>query len=235
MDREWLARRLEAGASYEAIARDAGKSPSTVSYWAKKHGLTSAHKPRHAGRGAIDEESLRTLVAAGASIRTMAKALDRSATTVRHWLKRYGLQTPAAVRVAEGRGARESGRTDPVLTCPLHGPTRHVGRDDGYRCARCRSEHVTERRRRIKLQLIEEAGGACLLCGYDRCPGALQFHHTDPSAKAFQIGAHGVTRALAAARAEAGKCVLLCANCHAEVERDFADLPVRSNQPGAAG
>jgi hypothetical protein len=108
-------------------------------------------------------------------------------------------------------------------------------RADGFRCSRCRSEHVTERRRRVKLQLIREAGGACIICGYDRCPGALQFHHVEPSEKAFHISGRGVTRALEAARLEAQKCVLLCASCHAEVERGFADLPVRSNGPGRAG
>jgi hypothetical protein len=87
----------------------------------------------------------------------------------------------------------------------------------------------------VKLQLIEEAGGRCVLCGYDRCAGALQFHHVDPAEKAFGISGQGVPRALDRARAEATKCVLLCANCHAEVERGFADLPVRSNEPGPAG
>jgi predicted HNH restriction endonuclease len=34
----------------------------------------------------------------------------------------------------------------------------------------------------------------------------------------------GVTRSLAAARAEMAKCVLLCANCHAEVEAGISAL-----------
>jgi hypothetical protein len=34
-----------------------------------------------------------------------------------------------------------------------------------------------------------------------------------------------VTRALDAARAEARKCVLLCSNCHAEVEAGAVQLP----------
>jgi hypothetical protein len=37
-----------------------------------------------------------------------------------------------------------------------------------------------------------------------------------------------VTRSLARARDEARKCVLLCANCHAEVEGGFTQLPLRS-------
>jgi len=34
----------------------------------------------------------------------------------------------------------------------------------------------------------------------------------------------GVTRSLARAKAEAEKCVLLCANCHAEVESGVRSL-----------
>jgi len=34
-------------------------------------------------------------------------------------------------------------------------------------------------------------------------------------------------------RAEAAKCVLLCANCHAELEVGAVDLPVKSGSPAA--
>ena len=80
------------------------------------------------------------------------------------------------------------------------------------------------RRRRIKRQLIEEAGGGCILCGYDRFPGALQFHHLDPAQKSFALSVQGVARSLEKARAEAAKCVLMCANCHAEVEGGLATI-----------
>jgi hypothetical protein len=83
---------------------------------------------------------------------------------------------------------------------------------------------VTARRRRVKAILVEDAGGACVLCGYDRTPAALQFHHLDPAAKRFHMSHAGVARSLAGARAEAAKCVLLCANCHAEVEAGVATL-----------
>jgi hypothetical protein len=77
---------------------------------------------------------------------------------------------------------------------------------------------VTARRRRVKAMLVAEAGGRCVLCGYAGNPGALHLHHVDPSSKSFGVGYTGLTRSLAAARAEAAKCVLLCARCHAEVE-----------------
>ena len=67
-----------------------------------------------------------------------------------------------------------------------------------------------------------------MLCGYDRCDAALQFHHVDRATKRFALSREGVTRSLAKAREEAAKCVLLCANCHAEVEGGFAQLPLRS-------
>jgi hypothetical protein len=73
--------------------------------------------------------------------------------------------------------------------------------------------------------LVEEAGGACVLCGYDRSLAGLHFHHVDRTQKAFALSHQGVTRSLVAARAEAEKCVLLCSNCHAEVEVGAAQLP----------
>ena len=82
----------------------------------------------------------------------------------------------------------------------------------------CAQQRVAERRRRVKQILVEEAGGCCAECGYDRCCAALQFHHVDPSRKSFALSREGVTRSLDRAREEARKCVLLCANCHAEVE-----------------
>jgi hypothetical protein len=83
----------------------------------------------------------------------------------------------------------------------------------------------------MKEALVAEAGGACEVCGYSRCLGALQFHHIDPAAKRYALAGRGITRSLAEAREEAKKCVLLCSNCHAEVEAGVRQLPgLDSNQ-----
>jgi 5-methylcytosine-specific restriction endonuclease McrA len=79
-------------------------------------------------------------------------------------------------------------------------------------------------RRRVKRRLVERAGGACQLCGYDRYDGALQFHHVDPESKEFAISRNGTTRSWAELCAEADKCALLCANCHAEVGAGVIEL-----------
>lgn len=124
-----------------------------------------------------------------------------------------------------------------VMRCPTHGNTDFIMEGRGYyRCKRCRSESVTARRRRVKAILVAEAGGRCTLCGYDRCQAALAFHHLDPSQKQLVVSANGNGLAIDILRAEAAKCVLLCANCHAEVESRVASVagggapPLRSIQ-----
>jgi len=110
--------------------------------------------------------------------------------------------------------------------CRHHGLTPHrVRADSGIACARCRSEAVARRRRRIKAALLADAGGACTLCGYSRSTAALVFHHLDPTRKRFGLAQRGLTRSLARCREEARKCLLLCANCHAEVEAGVVNLP----------
>jgi transposase len=226
MDRAWLAERMESGASIEAIAREVGKHPSTVAYWVNKHGLNSGHAPTHAARGALPRHVLVELVEDGLSVRQIAAAVDRSATTVRHWLRHYDLRTQPS------RYAPRGGAAGAELTreCPRHGWTwfRRTGTSIRYRCARCLVESVSERRRRVKEILVEEAGGRCAACGYSDCIAVLQFHHLDPETKRFGLGREGVTRSLERARAEASKCILLCANCHVEVETGFRRLPVTS-------
>jgi len=34
---------------------------------------------------------------------------------------------------------------------------------------------------------VDEAGGCCTVCGYDRCIVNLTFHHVDPSQKRFAM------------------------------------------------
>lgn len=66
--------------------------------------------------------------------------------------------------------------------------------------------------------LIEEHGGACKICGYDRYHGALEFHHIDPTTKVVGLGKLQNSASIEAMRVEAKKCILLCSNCHREVE-----------------
>lgn len=113
-----------------------------------------------------------------------------------------------------------------IRTCKRHGDQRHFLRKDTpyWRCGKCSSEHVATRRRKVKATLVAEHGGGCQICGYDRYVGSLDFHHVDPTTKEFGIATAGFTRSLDAARREANKCVLLCRNCHGEVEGSVTSL-----------
>jgi transposase len=230
MDRESLRVLLAQGESVERIAKRFGKHPSTIAYWMAKHGLEAVNRERHAARGPVDRERLMALVEAGKTIAEMAAELERSKTTIRHWLKRHGLKTRNAVgRRSDVSGAKAAGLLVVTRDCSEHGATEFVlDRDGRYRCRRCRSDAVTRRRRRVKLLLVSEAGGACVACGYDRHPAALQFHHLDPAQKRMVVSAQGFGVGLDTLRAEARKCVLLCANCHAEVECGALRLSVDS-------
>lgn len=121
-------------------------------------------------------------------------------------------------RCADGRWRARGG-------CRQHGDVElFVDAQGQIRCPQCRKERVIRRRRKVKQILVDEAGGRCALCGYDRWPGALHFHHVDPASKEFGLAAAGVARSLERCRKEARKCVLLCANCHAEVEGKLVTL-----------
>jgi transposase-like protein len=221
MEKGELERLLSMGLSLTEIGRRMGRDASTVGYWVAKHGLAANGRDKYAPRGGLEREVLEQMVARGMSMSAMSRELGVSLATVRHWMRRYGLRSTAYMR---GGVTVEKPQTV-ERECRRHGVTRFtLGRAGHYRCARCNSQAVSERRRRVKRILVEEAGGSCALCGYDSFPGALQFHHREPSVKSFELSRNGVTRSLAEARAEAAKCVLLCANCHAEVEAGVATL-----------
>jgi cytochrome c553 len=76
----------------------------------------------------------------------------------------------------------------------------------------------------MKRVLVHEAGGCCAVCGYDTTIINLGFHHVDPATKSFSMSmANG--RSLATFREEAKKCVLVCANCHGEIEAGVIPSP----------
>jgi transposase len=226
MTKEELKRYLADGLSLEQIAHRIGRHPSTVSYHLRKHGLEALGHDKHAPNGKVDPDRLRSMVESGATIREAARELEVGYSTVRHWLKRLGLETETVRRRREDKQARANGVHGIERHCPKHGRTIFVSRPEGgYRCGKCRIAAVGIWRRRVKQRLVVRAGGRCEICGYDRYDGALQFHHRDPRTKAFSISRNGTTRSFDEACAEADKCALLCANCHAEVEAGYVELP----------
>jgi len=141
----------------------------------------------------MDSAMLESYLRRGLSLEAIGRLTGRHPSTIGYWIKRHGLA---------------------AVNRDRHAPKGGIERDT-LAAFGGRGEAVARRRRRL---LVADAGGRCSVCGYDRYIGALQFHHRDGKAKSFGLADRGLTRSLEAVRAEAAKCVLLCANCHSEVE-----------------
>jgi transposase len=224
MDKRFLEECLAKGMSLEAIGRLTGRPSGTVSYWVHKYELAPPSGEKYLPRGGLRRDQLAPLVDQQLTLAEIAEAVNRSISTVRYWLKKHGL------RAAGGRRRTRVTKGPRIATfkCQQHGEVEFVLEKRGYyRCKRCRATAVAERRRVVKQILVDEAGGACALCGYNRCSAALQFRHLDPRLKKFHLAQRGLSRSLERSRNEARKCVLLCANCHAEVEGGFRECAGR--------
>jgi transposase len=145
VEREALERYLAEGLSLPEIAARVGRHSSTIGYWVTKLGLIANGRDRYAPKGRIERHGLARLVSDGLTLREMSEQLDVSVSTVRHWLRRHGMETVRARRrltvTADGEALGD---------CRHHGRTRFVRctSDGYYRCAKCRSQHVARRRRR---------------------------------------------------------------------------------------
>jgi hypothetical protein len=144
-----------------------------------------------------------------ASIIVPSRAATRS-TTPR--IKKASQIRPPALREC-----RRHGLTYFRLYSDKHGRHR-------WHCVACGSEAVTRRRQKLKRLLADEAGGRCVACGYDRSLAALHFHHVDPESKKLSMHLQQ-GRSVSAYRDEAKKCVLVCANCHGEIEAGLIPCP----------
>jgi transposase len=193
----------------------------------------------------MDRAWLEQQLAGGRSIESIAREVDRDPSTVAYWIAKHRLVSSHKLKhAARGGIARE--QLEPLVgaglsvraigerlgvsyatvqhwlkkhglktrraaaprasdartierECRVHGLTTFERRRDGYfRCLACRADAFVKRRRAVKRILVRQ--------------------------KAFELSHRGATLALDAARAEVAKCVLLCANCHAEVEAGAATV-----------
>ena len=70
-------------------------------------------------------------------------------------------------------------------------------------------------RKETKEMLVEQKGGACSKCGYNKCIAALDFHHPANEEKLDRSLLMNV-RSIDKVIRDAEPLVLLCANCHRE-------------------
>lgn len=227
IEKRLLAKYLAEGMSLPEIGRIVGRPVGTVGYWVTRHGLVANGASKFRPGKGLRLDALEPLVAEGLALGQIASRLKVSINCVCYWIEKYDLQKPKEIRAGDTAERLRNGDTRAFRRCRHHGNVEFVmDRRGTWRCRKCRQDAVSERRRKVKRILVEEAGGRCQICGYDRSVAALHFHHIDPATKRFTLSQKGHTQGIELVRQEAAKCALLCANCHVEVETGITKLPL---------
>lgn len=145
------------------------------------------------------------------SQREIAKKLDCSQSTIRHYLKKYKIRSnySRAYYAAEGKKTCPHCKIEKHLT---DFNTRKGENLPSSWCKRCCSDRTLEKQRASKQKAVDYKGGECQICGFKEYAGALEFHHLNPKEKDFQFSHFPTWNDIT--KAELDKCVLLCANCH---------------------
>ena len=102
--------------------------------------------------------------------------------------------------------------------CGETNPNNFAGRQKS-RCKKCQGNINEVNRVARREKAIAYKGGKCSRCGYDKCRGALEFHHRDPTVKEDR-GLRLVN--WGRLQTELDKCDLLCANCHREIHNNWS-------------
>ena len=134
--------------------------------------------------------------------------------------------------------SKQEYKINEIKVCPLCGKTfspllKGQTRKFCFECSppydknKGRSQNLTAIRRALKKHLVLYKGGKCEICGYNKSFNALQFHHLNPQEKDFTISTHANLLSnfnIELYHKEVDKCILVCANCHAEIhEKDFLE------------
>lgn len=170
----------------------------------------------------MDITLLQKLINENLSTREIAERTNKSQTTVRWWLKRYGLKTNINFRNKGGLAGKpklpRDGRKAPLYCkkCGETNPERFYVTHRRTRCKNCHNTETIERCKESKRKAVEYKGGKCSICGYSKCLAALDFHHMDPKQKDPRWKAMK-NWTFDKIKEELDKCVLVCRNCHAEI------------------
>jgi hypothetical protein len=149
----------------------------------------------------LENEVLVELLQEHFSTERIAEKLNCSPGNVLYWERKYGLR-PAFAACGDGRRVRTPEEMSAFMI-----------------------SDPTIRRRKLKAKAIAFKGGKCMMCGYSRCNAALEFHHVDRTTKGFGLSRKGIIRSRDSIEQEIRKCILICANCHREVEAGLRTIP----------
>lgn len=178
------------------------------------------------------KEKYEFLIQQNKSTYSIATELGLSQTTVRYWLKKYGLKTKPKY---DCYAYSVNGVDLTKRKCPQCQEIKEINRENFYIrkntskphawCKKCNDKIAYAKQLERKRKAVEYKGNKCCICGYNRYVGALDFHHIDPSKKDFNISELR-SYTWEHIKKEVDKCILVCKNCHAEIHHGLIDLKV---------
>ena len=167
----------------------------------------------------MEKAALEPLVEQGLSTKSIAKFFDTSQTNVRYWVRKHGLklrQKPFGAGYILHRLPYRCGRCGETDPAKFYGHKRKI-------CGSCQNAYNHKVGRERRLRAVQELGGRCVKCGFERFSCALDIHHKNPSEKDPNFRSmrgwsweHILP--------ELAKCVLLCKNCHAAVHAGLLQI-----------
>ena len=104
-----------------------------------------------------------------------------------------------------------------VFVCITCGKTKK-NKNRNNECSSCRNKKLRLSR---KNKAIQDKGGKCKICSYDKYVGGLDFHHTVEKERDLSSLWLNSPKTI---EKELKKCVLLCCRCHREVHAGITIL-----------
>lgn len=164
----------------------------------------------------MKKKFLKSLVDQNLSIREISKQVDKSYSTVRYYLNKFGLKTNLSFTSISGN--LECIVCDNKLTGLQ---TKFCSNSCKHRSTNNKHNNYQKqqaRGKKRKLRALEKFGGKCQICGYSKNIAALTFHHLNPNDKSISLDMRSFSNnSLKKLEKEINKCILLCMNCHTEI------------------
>jgi len=232
MNQDQIKELIDKGLTLQAIADEIGTTKGKLRHFLFKLGLKTKNPVRLLAP--ITKKELLDFMDLNYSSYEMARALNCSQYNVRYWLKKFDLKS----RKVKGNLRNSEGKIDPIKTnnnhkkCPKCDKLLKFDKDNFYInssgkiyswCLKCSEKDSMDRQRARKQECLDYLGGKCVICGYNKYQGALDFHHIDPAKKSFSLSKSKLSQ-LEILKPELDKCVILCSNCHRELHGGLIKL-----------
>jgi hypothetical protein len=179
----------------------------------------------------MNESDLILMINQGLSTHQIAKKTVKGQTTIRHWLKKYGLKTNPIYKTRKKEIIVNEFGVE-LKICPKCNCQKELTKENFYInsngkthswCKMCNDKISYKKQKELKQKCVDIKGGKCVFCGYNKYVGSMDFHHIDPNKKEYSISDLR-TYSFDKLKVELDKCILVCRNCHGELHGGLINI-----------